>query len=324
MAKIGLFDHAKYKTTKEIIKWFTNKGHEVRTAMYADPAIIKWSDVTLFEWIESNLQAYTLRGDPPLVEPAYECWKDARNAHKKIVTRAMDIEIYAGHFRSIKWEFVDKLIYPADHIWELMNDNSVDWSKYPHLNPEKIPLSIDMNEWHFKKHECSGDTINIGFMGDMWWAKSPEMMFQVLAELKRQSGKHVVGHIRGDWHHGVEDWFIRYRDNIVKELKLDVRYYDYIPDLNDWLDQLDFFVTTNMKDAFSLIVAQAASKGIPVYAHHFWGAPGIYPKEWIWETPVNLAARILYDKHVSEDYRTFVQEHYANEIIMPKWESVLL
>ena len=329
MAKIGLFDIARGKTTKEIVKWFTAKGHEVRDAMGADPEIVKWSDVTLFEWIDHNLEAYTLSNDPPNEQwPLGDVpWIEARAMKKKIVTRGMDIEIYAGHFRSIDWNEVSRLIYPADHIWELMNDGSVDWNKYPHLNPEKITLSVDMNEWTFKDRSrdiWDKSEVNIAFMGDMWWAKAPEMMLQVLAEAQRRSGKKIVGHVRGDWHYGTDAWFIKYRDNMIKKLNLDVRFYDWVDTLDGWLDQMDFFVTTNMKDAFSLIVAQAAAKGIPTFPHNFWGAEGLYPKKWVWSTVDELINKMFLFANKSEDYRQFINDNYSNEKVMPKWESVLL
>jgi hypothetical protein len=326
MAKIGLFDHANGKTTKEIIKWFIEHGHEVKTAMYADPAIVKWSDVTLFEWIEHNLQSYTLSKDPPNEQwpDGDNAWIEARGMKKKIVARGMDIEVYAGHYRSVDWNEVTRLTYCANHIWELMNDGSVDWSKYPHLNPVRIPLSVDMKEWTYRKNRKKNGH-NIAFMGDMWWAKAPEMMFQVLAALNAKSVTPYTAHIRGNWYGGTDAWMIKYRDNLVKELDLDIKYYDYVPNLDEWLDGMDYFVTTNLKDAFSLIVAQAAAKGIPTFPHNFWGATDIYPKEWVWSSIDQLVDKIVYSNHQKpEEYHQFIRDTYSNDKIMPLWEEILL
>ena len=312
MKKLYLCDDlGQKKTTKELIK-YVQKSYEFKYSMYWDPAMTDWSDIGVIEWAANNA-----------IQCSKWAWKGVNYdwSNKQLICRAMDIEVYAGQYRSIQWNHITDLVYTAKHIWEFMNRDINFKEKYPNLRTWHIPLSVDMNELTYAERKPG---YKIAVIGKMWAAKSPEMIFQFLDMLMNVSkSREWEVHILGGWEQGTWGWMRTYRDNIIKALGMEknVFLYDRVPDVNTWLEDKNYLISFSQKDAFSLIIAEAMAKGIKAFPHNFWGAKDIYGK-YVWSSMVDLAYRILHEPYISSEYRQFIQDNYSNEVIMNKWQKV--
>lgn len=304
--KILITDHlGSHRTTQQIEKWFTQKGHEVTWSMYYEPEMMAEADVTLFAWTEGMLQL---------------ALKDGWGKKKKIVTYAMDIEIWSGQPVDTDWSQVDTLVYCSKFMFDLMKE------RYPigKVKTAHIPLSVEMGDWEFKEHKPGN---KIAVLGHMWNAKGPDMIPMFARELIDKSGRDDWEiHVQGEWRHDVWEWLYYYVKNQIKDLGLEKNVFineEHIPQINPWLDEFDYFVHFGQKDAFSIGIAEAMAKGIKTFPHNFPGAKDIWG-DYVWKTIPELVNRILTEPYESKKYRDHIENTYSNERIMPLWEKILL
>lgn len=311
--KLAIFDHlGVHKTTYQIEKWFASHGHEVKWNMYYDMRekedFIEWCDVAFFEWLEGMIE---------------RCLKDGWGKKKPVFARAMDIEIWANNSNGADWTDLHGIAYTSKYLFGLC-DQQHNFNQYPNLKKAHIPLSIDMNDWTFRKHENSG--YNIGVLGHMWDSKGPNMIPQFVKQLITVTGSNKWKvFVQGNWRHDVWRWYLEYFKHIVKEMGLEeniILNEERVDNLNDWYDQLDYLITFSMKDAFSIPVAEAMAKGIKSLPHNFPGSKDIWG-EYVWSSFEDLF-KLMFDKpYDSESYREYVKSRYSNEIVMPKLASFL-
>lgn len=306
--KLYIGDHlGQHKTTYEIEKWFTNKGHEVQWDMYYEPKKAQWADVIFFEWCEGMMAL---------------CLKDGWGAKKPVYARAMDIEIWAGQAAREDLTGLRGLAYTSKALFDVMKHDDEWYNKFPTLPTYHIPLSIDMSAWNYKKRNRGH---NIGILGHMWDAKGPNLLPHFAKYLIDKTGDTSWKfYVQGNWRHDVWKWYLYYFNHIVKEMGLKnniIVNEARVDTINDWYEDKDYLVTFSMKDAFSIPVAEAMAKGIKALPHNFLGAKDIWGK-YVWSTFDELYTMIVEDPYNSEEYRTYVQSKYSNEVIMPKWEEL--
>jgi glycosyltransferase involved in cell wall biosynthesis len=308
--KICIFDHlGVHKTTKELEKELRKRGHEVKWNMYYDMReakdYIEWCDIAIFEWLEGMVE---------------QCLKDGWGKKKPIFCRAMDIEIWANNSNGADLSDLSGLAYTSKAYFDVLKEHH-DLSKYPNLKQEHIPLSIDMNEWKFKERDRG---YNIAIIGHFWGSKGEMMIPQFARELiNRTKDKKWKFYMQGNWRHDVWEWYFRYMKHIIKELELEDNVFlneEHVDSIDSWLEDKNYLVTFSMKDAFSIIVAEAMAKGIKALPHNFQGAKDIWGP-YVWTSFEELYYKIVNQYYNSNEYLEFVKKRYSNDVIIPLWEK---
>lgn len=315
--KIYIGDHlGDHKTTIQMEKWFKAKGHEVHWDVYyenkkgptPDVHWIEWADVIIFEWLEGMVEL---------------CLKDGWGKKKPVYARAMDIEIWAGNANGADLTDLSGLAYTSKYIFDLYNKEQEFTTKHPTIPTHHIPLSIDMNEWTYKKRDFG---YNVAVIGHMWDAKGANLIPHFVDYLIKRSGNDKWKfYLQGNWRHDVWRWYLAYTQHIIKEMGLENNIFiseERVNNMDEWMEDKNFLVTFSMKDAFSLIVGEAMAKGIQALPHNFPGAKDIW-SEHVWTTFDELYDKLMLGGYDSEKYRDFVQVNYSNEVIMPKWERMI-
>jgi len=307
--KLLITDHlGQHKTTKELEKWFRNKGHEVKWSMYYDPKLMTWCDIALFEWCEGMVNLAI---------------KDGWCKKKPVFCRAMDIEIWARQYNGIDLGQLKGLAYTSRALFSVMNEDLHFREKWPDLNIIHIPLSIDLKEWTFKERKPGR---RVAIIGHMWGSKGAVMIPQFVDQLiKKTKDDSWQFYLQGHWRHDVWRWYFHYFKHIIRELKLEKNIFineKRVPSIDEFLEDKNYLITFSMKDAFSLIVAEAMAKGIKALPHNFIGAKDIW-KKYVWSSFDELFYRLLEEEYNSKEYRSFVERNYSNKVIMPKWEKFL-
>lgn len=304
--KLYISDHlGSHKTTIQLERWFSSHGHEVQWDMYYEPKKAEWCDVMMFEWLEG------------MVELAL---KDGWGKRKPVFCRAMDIEIWANNANGADLTDLRGLAYTSKYMFEILKE-SHDLTKYPALKTAHIPLSVDMNDWTYKKRQPG---YNVAVIGHMWDSKGPNLIPQFVKELVQSTNKNWKFYIQGYWRHDVWRWYLEYFKHIVKELRLEdniIINEDKVPDMDLWLEDKNYLITFSHKDAFSLIVAEAMAKGIKALPHNFPGSRDIWG-DYIWSSFDELYSKMM-SPYNSEEYYQFVKEHYSNDVVMKLWEDFL-
>jgi glycosyltransferase involved in cell wall biosynthesis len=317
MAKLYIGDHlGSHKTTIQMEKWFNKKGHEVHWDMYyenekgptPDTNWMEWADVVFFEWCE-GMVALAL--------------KDGWGKKKPVYCRAMDIEIWAGQAASEDLTDLAGIAYTSKALFKILKEDG-DWAaRYKELPKAHIPLSVDMNDWNYRERKQG---YNVAVIGHMWDAKGANLIPHFVDRLIKETGTRKWRfYIQGDWRHDVWRWYLHYTKHIIKEMGLEENIIineDRIENMDQWLDDKNYLVTFSMKDAFSIIVAEAMAKGIKAIPHNFLGAKDIWG-DHVWTTFDDLITKMVSERYMSPEYHGYVRDSYSNEVIMPKWERFL-
>lgn len=315
--KIFLVDQPQHKTTS-ILKKYWEEHHELVCDPYFNPIKAKWADVIWVEWCEGSIIHASLRkadgtdfargvfddlNDPGHKNPINFVgdWDQA-----KIINRAIDIDVWYPQYHQVKWGNVNALTYIAKHIFKMMDAN-VDFSnQYPNLVTRHIPLSIDLDSFAFKDRTHKHGK-NIAFINHLWTGKGIPLALQIIKKLSLIDPEWKL-HIVGDWSN--EHWFKGYISYIIGEMKLqdNVSIQYRVPDVNEFLDNMDYSLSTSHKEAFSLITAESMAKGLKPVIHNWQGSRDIWDDRWIFNT-IDEAVEMFLGDYNSKEYREFVSRY---------------
>ena len=297
--KVYVCDNPNLKTTKHWVNWL-KENYEVVVDMYFNPVYAEWADVIYIEWCEPPaIQASQLKG---FFENVYD-HEGVRGEREKTYTgdfdwtgkpifvRGIDMDIFYGHYRSVNWANITGFIYIAEHLKELMRPFPFPDS----LRIAHIPLSVNLGDWNFR--ERSGDGRKVAWINHNWSAKGLPLMLQAFEKLVRLTPGEpwefwVISNGRST-EHWLHDGYI---PHMVKTLGLQDRvkfFNDGVPNIDEFLEDKDYLVSSSYKEAFSLILAEAMAKGIKAVTHSWWGVDKIWPDEMIWKTVDEFPAKLL-------------------------------
>src|SRR3972149_6387411 len=165
MSRISLFDPNCYKFTQDVMdNW--RLSHEVEESFYYDPKLVEWADIVWFETCDNNLHQAT--------KGAGEGCKLYELPKKRIICRVIDIEAWCGLHRNVDWNYVDDVIFIAQHIKELVERdiNFADYGVRVHL----IPCGVNMDKFTFRKDPIN--TKKIAWVAHRWDAKGIDYFLQ--------------------------------------------------------------------------------------------------------------------------------------------------
>lgn len=305
--KIVLFDPYNGKFTDDIIAWWTKQGHEVIREIYYNPDLVDWADIVWFDCADNNLLS-AMQPDLALKDQwAYETKKGKWDMHdidltgKKVIVRAIDIEIWTGSHANEIWDLVTDVIFLSPHIQEIMMADSR--PQQGHFKQHVIPCGVNLDRWTFKEHEKG---FNIGVVSELWESKGVDLALQVSLKLKQIDECYNIEWIGPQQ---MYHWGKAYFDDFVEHNKLPFKYSsDRVEDLNAWWEDKNYILHCSVKEAYSYATAEAMAKGIKPVTHRFFGADNIWPGI-TWSSIDEAVEMITEDKYDSASYRQYLIDH---------------
>lgn len=328
MEKLKLLwvDNPDFKTTRSLVDYFSNHPDiEFVHDMYADPAKMAWADVIWMEWIEyaSQIASHRVYND----QNKY-LWNDAENRFgagaerrwdkAKLILRGIDIDILYGHFRGVKWENVDHLLFIAPHIKEYAYRGS---TTIPSSVPvDVIPLGIDTSKYTFRDRSGAGNR-RVAVIHHCWSGKNLPLLAQAIAALVKKTDRSWFFHMVGTWSN--EAWLPEYFWHICEKLGIKdlIRWDSRVGDMDAFLEDFGYSISASSKEAFSLTMAEAAAKGIKPLMHHWNGAKDLWPEYMVWDTIDEFVEKML-EPIDSKKYRQDVEKYDINKLI-PRFEEII-
>jgi len=298
-------------------------GHEVVLQGGYSPEKADWADLIYIEWTDMNVQLASKQiwFDKTPHEPFERLIKD-RNK-KKLVNRMIDIDMWAGHGAGVNWAGVDDLIFIAPHIQRLANQRFAE-AGIGDCKQHLIRPGVDLDKWTFRGKRTD-PVKNIAFIGELWENKGVDRAIRILIQLVRQSNTNWRLHLRGHWPNA--NYFYHYNQNLIDACgvrELITEYHEPVPDLNEWYDQMDYFLCPSIKEAFGYVVAESMAKGIKPIINRFYGAEAIWPEKYLWDTESQAVEMLLSDDYNPEEYRDYIKKHYDIKRMMEEMDSVCL
>jgi len=292
--KIYLFDSWKLKFMRPVYEHWLAQGHEVQQGIWWGPKHTDWCQVAYFYPADNNL-----RQAAKLPKP-----EDTR-----VVVEAVDVDIYHGAgWRNIDWSYVDVLVCMSKHMIDYMRRNGLPDS----VEVVHVPGGVDLDKWTLRTGPRGYNVAWVG--GRHWIAKNLFGALQIFNQLIIQDRKHP-------WHLFVRadkwspNWWKEHclayladnphlaeRVTFVKQR---------VPDLNAWLDDKDFLISTSFKEAFGYNIAEAAAKGIRPVVQFTNGVRDIWPEGWIFDIHAD-AIEYFEGKHkwTRQEVRDYIAKYY--------------
>lgn len=305
--KIVLFDPYGGKFTTDMQEWWESHGREVIFDRYYDPDKVDWADIVWFDTADNNLLS-AMKPDVALKDEwAYETKKGKWDMHdidltgKKIIVRAIDIEIWTGSHANEIWDLVDDVIFVAPHIQQIMMSDSR--PQQGTFKQHLIPCGVNLDRWTFKEREKG---FNIGIVSELWESKGVDLVLQIALKLKEIDPRYNIKWIgKQQMYH----WGKAYFDDFVSGQQLPILYSnEFVDDLDSWWEDKNYVLHCSAKETYSYAVAEAMAKGIKPVFHRYYGADATWPG-LTWTSIDEAVELITEDKYDSASYRQYLIDH---------------
>ncbi|MGP4077773.1 FkbM family methyltransferase [Halobacillus sp. K22] len=248
---------------------------------------MKAADLCWFEWCD-DLMIYGS--------------KTAIAKHKKIICRIHSYEVFTSYLKKVNWKSVDKVVFVSDHIREYA------LAETPSLVKDQttvIPNGIKVNELSFKERTKG---FNIAYVGYLNFKKGPMLLLHAFHAIYEKDSNYKL-FIAGNFQ---EPRYKLYFNQMIEKFGLqdNVIVEGWQSDINHWLEDKQYILSSSLLESQHLSVMEAMAKGIKPLVHNFVGAGTIYPEEFIWSTFDDLTSMIEKGSYNSLNYRRFVERNY--------------
>lgn len=292
MAKIIVVDSWR-KFMPPVVEHWQSLGHEVKVNANWDPENIEWADIAYFYPVENNLKVASRKQKKP--------------ANTKIIAEAVDIDIYSNHLGAVNWDYVDELIFMAEHTKQIAAEKGHLPSDVPiHV----VPGGVDLNKWTLRKSPERGH--NIAWIGRLWIGKNVFGALQIFHRLIRSDpNPDWKLFLRGENYHPL--WWRKHVEAYLEanpNLAARVEFVPRVASINDWLEDKDYLLQVSFKEALGYCVVESAAKGIKPIIQMTNGALATWPSSWIFQTHEEAVQMFLSDHYEPETYRAYIADQY--------------
>lgn len=278
------------------IERLTADRHEVQTVHFdygridldAVQRLMDWADVTWFEWF-----------DGLLVEASRRLRKSS-----KVICRLHRFEAFTEWPAQVDWGFIDRLVLVSPHMLDVMKTRQPDLHLLVDLHV--IYNGVDLTRFHFtpRRHGYS-----VAVVADLRSRKNPSLILQCIDALRKIDDRYAL-HLAGE----IREPEVRlYLDHMLDQMDLrsNVHIHGWIEDMDAWLEDKNYLLSTSIHESFGYGIAEAMARGIKPIIHHFPGADRLFPRRFLFATIREFIDRVRNDRYDSRSYRDFIEAHYS-------------
>ena len=264
----------------ELIQKITNK--KLKKAL-------KWADIIWVEWSNENA-----------ISASY-----LKPNSKKLFIRLHRYEAFDFYPLLIEWDRVDKLIIVNNYIRDILNERSLN------IDDSKIKLianGIDISRLSFHEHSYG---YNIAWVSHITPMKNLHFALEILRKLLEISDKYML-HVAGNFTDLVYEKYIK---QSIKNMNLDknVVFYDWVNDINEWLNDKNYLLSTSVCEGHPFNIIEAMAKGIKPVVNNFYGAEFSFDKQFLFNNIDEAITMITTDQYDSKLYHTYIIEKQWTE-----------
>jgi len=247
-----------------------------------------WADVCWFEWCD-DLIVHASR--LPVA------------SYRRIVCRLHSYEMFTSYIHQVNWKTVDLLVFVGQPIQEYV------LAQLPALPKEKtvvIPNGVRMERYPLVRRAKG---FNIAYVGYINYKKGPMLLLHAFKAVHDRDSRYKL-FIAGKYQ---DMRYKLYFDQMIEEMGLtgSVRFDGWQTDLNAYLRDKHYIISTSPLESQHMSVMEAMAAGVKPLVHHFYGAKKVYADAWIWNTIDELVGKVSEDEYDSEQYRAFVESRYS-------------
>ena len=277
----------------DIIKYFRTRC-EVRTCISNDlkeiEAAIIWGDIIWLEW--GNEMTIALTKQPQIFK------------YKRVICRLHSYEAINGYAQKINWEEIDDVIFVADHIRTLVQQQVPELAQK--VNIHTVPNGIDLDRFQLTDKQRGK---NIAFLGTVNFKKGPMLLLHAFRELLNKDDEYRL-YIGGEFK---DSRYSLYFSQMIRELGLENKIHlnGRIDDVPAWLKDKQYIVCSSPLEGHPVGLMEAMACGCKPIIHNFVGAGGLYPREYLWNSIDEFVGLITADDYNPTAYREFIEYNYS-------------
>ncbi len=245
------------------------------------PQYMKWANVAWFDWSDENIVLAS--------QARWDC---------RVICTLRSYEYFTEHPRHVNWSNVDCAVFVADHVRRLSLD------KFPNIRNTRItviPDGIDLNRFTYQERGHGRDIAWVGFLNHK---KNVPLLLEIASQL-RDYRFHVAGvfqdeRLRTYWDHYL----------VVNGLR-NIRFYGWVEDVNAFLEDKNFILSTSLWEGNQNAVLEGMAKGIKPLVHAWIGAEELYGPVAIYGNTAELRQALNNGDYSSREYRKWIEEHFS-------------
>ena len=228
-----------------------------------------------FNWIEGHKRCFESHGweltweKKPVFDKSVDLyllmWLDKENyafVMEYDVTNILFVrryEFYTTLVDTLDWSRVNQVVV-LNHYYR---DGIL---KRAGVNAEIIYNGVDSTQWSYKKREHGKKIACVGMVN---FKKNFPLAFQVLAKMPKDYTLHIAGNLN-------DAQFLVYLDHIVHHSGYHVYLDGRIEDIDGWLEDKNYLLSTSIAEGCPNNVIEAMAKGIKPVIHRWPGAKRMF------------------------------------------------
>lgn len=209
------------------------------------------ADICFLEWADDNAVAASV--NPP------GC---------PTVLRIHRYEVFTEYIHKINYHNIHHIIFETEHIKaEFLKRIKLPVRQGPQVHI--IPNGVDLKRFKFKERKPGKNVAVVNFLT---WKKGVDEMLRIAA-----AHPSYTFHVAGTWQS--ED-LKAFCDNFIEQNRIEnVKFYGWVNDTNEWLDEVDanYFLNTSLHEGLPYAVLEAMAKGICPVVRNWPGAQTVLP-----------------------------------------------
>lgn len=217
-------------------------------------------------------------------------------------------EFFTPAVDMMDWSKVDEVILVNDYL-------AKEFELRTGVKPRVIYNGIwDMSKWNYRERTHGKKIAMVGFVNQK---KNYPLAMQIIASLPDDYELHLAGGIQCAA-------TMEYIDNLAKALKKRVIQSGTIDDIDFWLEDKDYLLSTAISEGCPNNVIEAMAKGIKPIVHNWPGAleqyGGFEFKSFfphiVFNTVEEAVGMITQGRYLSDEYRFMVQQRFGSHNYM--------
>jgi len=258
---------------------------------------IDWADAVWFEWAN----------EVAIIGTNYD-----GILQKDVIVRLHSYEIFTNFPGQIRWSTVNRLIFVAPHIREILKESISNLEEK--VKTEIVYNGINLDEIPFKEREPG---FNIAWVGYINSKKNPQMALQIINKLVKIDKRYKL-HIAGSFQ---ELRYKIYLEYMINEMNLqdNVIFHGWVTDLDAFWEDKNYLLHTSIHEGHSYAIMEAMARGIKPVIHNFRGAKELYPGDWLYNIPSEAIERILFNGEFPYGIGEYDSKEYRQWVIDQGW-----
>lgn len=282
MKNIHIVSKYKMRWIEPISKYLSRYAKVSVSSSASPPNLIETPDLVLFMWADDIVLDY-INNEPKI---------------SKYIVFTRAYEYVEEWFPLINWGKVDRVICVNDYIAKAIE-------KIVKTKPPVIYNSVKKDYWKFANRRHGKNVAMVGFIH---YKKNHAMALQILSMLPEDYTLHLAGDTQ---HFDV----INYLDNLAIQLNRKIYIYGQIKEsnLDLWLEDKNYILSTSMREGCPNNVIEAMAKGIKPVVHNWPGAKEQFG-ECVFNTIDEAVAMISSDSpYNSDQYLKCVNDKFSED-----------